>query len=222
VNSSTVLQVRLVAVSKTKPVELLRQAYEAGQRDFGENYVQVTSLLLSDRRKETTWLSASQLSLVLLRLGFMHSSAGYNSHGFFTTFQVCSAVQELVDKAPELPPDVRWHFIGHLQSNKVKVLVGTWIARRDARGAKPGFYRSAMKHLMAIFIHAGFPGPVLADFASVRLVRDAGTVTHQVTHVPCSPVYAHDFTHTWRRYNLTLAGFWDKLKPCSVYHYTRV
>jgi len=34
--------VRLVAVSKTKPVELLREAYDAGQRDFGENYVQVT------------------------------------------------------------------------------------------------------------------------------------------------------------------------------------
>ena len=34
-------QARLVAVSKTKPVELLREAYDAGQRDFGENYVQV-------------------------------------------------------------------------------------------------------------------------------------------------------------------------------------
>ena len=30
----------MLAVSKTKPVELLRQAYEAGQRDFGENYLQ--------------------------------------------------------------------------------------------------------------------------------------------------------------------------------------
>ena len=33
-------EVRLVAVSKTKPVELLQQAYDAGQRVFGENYVQ--------------------------------------------------------------------------------------------------------------------------------------------------------------------------------------
>ena len=33
-------QARLVAVSKTKPVELLKEAYDAGQRDFGENYVQ--------------------------------------------------------------------------------------------------------------------------------------------------------------------------------------
>jgi len=61
---------RLVAVSKTKPVELLREAYDAGQRDFGENYV-----------------------------------------------------QELVGKAPEMPDDVSWRFIGNLQSNKAKVLV---------------------------------------------------------------------------------------------------
>ena len=37
-------QVRLVAVSKTKPVEMLKEAYDAGHRVFGENYVQVDSL----------------------------------------------------------------------------------------------------------------------------------------------------------------------------------
>ncbi|CAK0804882.1 unnamed protein product [Prorocentrum cordatum] len=62
--------VRLVAVSKTKPVELLREAYDAGQRCFGENYV-----------------------------------------------------QELVDKAPLMPSDTQWHFVGRLQSNKVRALV---------------------------------------------------------------------------------------------------
>lgn len=62
--------VRLVAVSKTKPVEALKEAYDAGHRHFGENYV-----------------------------------------------------QELVDKAPVMPPDVQWHFIGHLQGNKVSTLV---------------------------------------------------------------------------------------------------
>eukprot|EP00966_Prymnesium_polylepis_P089800 2079574-Prymnesium_polylepis.1 len=60
----------LVAVSKTKPSELLKAAYDAGQRDFGENYV-----------------------------------------------------QEVVAKGLELPSDLRWHFIGHLQTNKVKELV---------------------------------------------------------------------------------------------------
>ena len=59
--------VTLVAVSKTKPIEDLQEAYNAGQRDFGEN-----------------------------------------------------KVQELVSKAAELPKDIRWHMIGHLQRNKVK------------------------------------------------------------------------------------------------------
>jgi len=61
--------VTLITVSKTKPVEMLLEAYNAGQRDFGENYV-----------------------------------------------------QELVDKQVQLPKDIRWHFIGHLQTNKVKYI----------------------------------------------------------------------------------------------------
>ncbi len=63
--------VRLVAVSKTKPAELIREAYDAGQRDFGENYA-----------------------------------------------------QELVQKADALASldGIRWHFIGHLQSNKSKMI----------------------------------------------------------------------------------------------------
>lgn len=63
--------VRLVAVSKTKPIEAIREAYAAGQRDFGENYA-----------------------------------------------------QELAEKAAALAdlPGLRWHFIGHLQSNKAKVV----------------------------------------------------------------------------------------------------
>lgn len=62
--------IRLVAVSKTKPVEALQEAYDAGQRVFGENYV-----------------------------------------------------QEMLEKAPLLPKDISWHFIGHLQSNKVKAVL---------------------------------------------------------------------------------------------------
>jgi pyridoxal phosphate enzyme (YggS family) len=61
--------VKLVAVSKTKPVEDLQEAYTCGQRIFGENYV-----------------------------------------------------QELVDKQALLPTDIEWHFIGNLQSNKVKYI----------------------------------------------------------------------------------------------------
>jgi len=62
---------RLVAVSKFHPVSALREAYDAGQRLFGEN-----------------------------------------------------RVQELLLKIPEMPGDVEWHFIGHLQTNKVRQLVG--------------------------------------------------------------------------------------------------
>ena len=61
--------VTLIAVSKTKPVEDIQVLYDAGHRDFGENYV-----------------------------------------------------QELVQKHAVLPKDIRWHFIGHLQSNKVKMI----------------------------------------------------------------------------------------------------
>lgn len=59
----------LIAVSKTKPNEDLLQAYETGQRDFGEN-----------------------------------------------------KVQELTQKSEDLPKDIRWHMIGHLQRNKVKYI----------------------------------------------------------------------------------------------------
>jgi hypothetical protein len=63
--------VELVAVSKFHPIEALREAYDAGQRTFGE-----------------------------------------------------SRVQEFVAKVPQMPDDVRWHFIGHLQTNKVKQVIG--------------------------------------------------------------------------------------------------
>ncbi|MBC8625630.1 YggS family pyridoxal phosphate-dependent enzyme [Alloprevotella sp. Lung230] len=61
--------VELVAVSKFHPVEALQEAYDAGQRIFGE-----------------------------------------------------SRVQELEQKRPLMPADTRWHFIGHLQANKVKYI----------------------------------------------------------------------------------------------------
>jgi pyridoxal phosphate enzyme (YggS family) len=61
--------VMLIAVSKLQPVQSIRDAYAAGHKDFGENYV-----------------------------------------------------QELVEKAAQLPEDIRWHFIGHLQSNKIKYI----------------------------------------------------------------------------------------------------
>ena len=64
-------EVTLIAVSKTKPVSMIREAVDAGAVDFGEN-----------------------------------------------------KVQELCEKYEQLPKDLRWHLIGHLQRNKVKYVVG--------------------------------------------------------------------------------------------------
>jgi pyridoxal phosphate enzyme (YggS family) len=64
-------EVKLIAVSKTFPVEVNREAYDAGLKIFGEN-----------------------------------------------------KAQDLRDKAPQMPPDTEWHFIGHLQSNKIKYVAG--------------------------------------------------------------------------------------------------
>ena len=64
-------EVTLIAVSKTKPVEMLQEIYDENIRDFGEN-----------------------------------------------------KVQELCSKMEQLPSDIRWHMIGHLQRNKVKYIVG--------------------------------------------------------------------------------------------------
>jgi PLP dependent protein len=61
------INVKLVAVSKTKTAEEIMEAYQAGQRDFGENQV-----------------------------------------------------QELLEKQSQLPKDINWHLVGHLQTNKVK------------------------------------------------------------------------------------------------------
>jgi len=63
------VHVKLIAVSKTKPIQHIIELYDAGHRVFGEN-----------------------------------------------------RVQELIEKFPQLPADIEWHFIGHLQTNKVKYI----------------------------------------------------------------------------------------------------
>ena len=69
VRSTIPANVTLIAVSKTKPVSDLQEAYDAGQRIFGEN-----------------------------------------------------KALEMRDKYQELPKDIKWHFIGHLQTNKIKYI----------------------------------------------------------------------------------------------------
>ena len=65
-----VSEITLISVSKTKPVDMLKEAYDTGERCFGEN-----------------------------------------------------KVQEICQKYPEMPEDVKWHMIGHLQTNKVKQVI---------------------------------------------------------------------------------------------------
>ena len=68
-------EVTLIAVSKTKPVEMIQEIYDAGCRDFGEN-----------------------------------------------------KVQELCEKIEQLPNDIKWHMIGHLQRNKVKYIIDNHVS----------------------------------------------------------------------------------------------
>ena len=66
----SISDIKLISVSKTKPIELIKEAYTYGERNFGEN-----------------------------------------------------KVQEINDKFSQMPTDVKWHMIGHLQTNKVKYIV---------------------------------------------------------------------------------------------------
>ena len=87
--------VTLIAVSKTKPIEMLQEIYDEGIRDFGEN-----------------------------------------------------KVQELIEKYEIMPKDIRWHLIGHLQTNKVKYIVDKvyMIHGVDSFKLAKEISKEAMKH----------------------------------------------------------------------------
>ena len=87
--------VTLVAVSKTKPVSNIQEAYDAGHRAFGENYP-----------------------------------------------------QEMRDKHEVLPQDIQWHFIGHLQTNKIKYIIPyvTLIHSIDTANLLEAVNKEAKKH----------------------------------------------------------------------------
>ena len=87
--------VTLVAVSKTKPISDIQEAYDAGQRVFGENYP-----------------------------------------------------QEMRDKHEVLPTDIQWHFIGHLQTNKIKYIIPfvTLIHSIDTANLLEAVNKEAKKH----------------------------------------------------------------------------
>ena len=94
-------EVTLIAVSKTKPVEMIKEAYDTGIRDFGEN-----------------------------------------------------KVQEIMEKYPLLPSDIRWHLIGHLQTNKVKYIIDKvcMIHSVDSLKLAEEISRQAVKHNVTVDI----------------------------------------------------------------------
>lgn len=124
-------EITLVAVSKTKPAAAIREAYAAGQRDFGENYA-----------------------------------------------------QELTQKAEELADltDLRWHFIGHLQSNKARFVAkaahvvhtidGPSLARElGKRAAKEG--RGVTTARLPVLVEVNVGGEAQKHGASPGDLREA-------------------------------------------------
>ena len=85
----------LVAVSKTKPVEMLQEIYDEGIREFGEN-----------------------------------------------------KVQEMCEKMELMPQDIKWNMIGHLQTNKVKYIIGktSLIHSVDSLKLAEEIQKQAVKH----------------------------------------------------------------------------
>lgn len=134
VNSTASSPVRLVAVSKYIPPEDIQSAYSAGQRHFGENYI-----------------------------------------------------QELVQKAGSLPDDIKWHFIGALQSNKCKMLVekvkNLWCvetldSEKKARLLESGAAAIERKDLLKVFIQVNTSGEERIVALLVSLIfRESGTST---------------------------------------------
>ena len=63
------------------------------------------------------------------------SGSGHMQHTLAAYLEVCAAAQEIAEKAPQLPQDIKWHFIGHLQSNKAKAVVGMHVCMRISTAA---------------------------------------------------------------------------------------
>ena len=124
-------EVTLIAVSKTKPVSMLQEAYDAGIREFGEN-----------------------------------------------------KVQEMMDKYEQMPPDIHWHMIGHLQRNKVKYLMGktALIHSVDSLRLAQEISVQSVKHNVKtdILIEVNIAGEEskfgFSDEETIRFVREAANL----------------------------------------------
>ena len=155
IQASSTDPVRLVAVSKYIPPEDIQSAYFAGQRHFGENYI-----------------------------------------------------QELITKSADLPKDIKWHFIGALQSNKCKTLVekveNLWCvetvdSEKKARLLESGAAAIERKDLLKVFIQVNTSGEARTVF------------THYFTH--CREIWSRTrcygcFGEIYKRILSTSRIFW--------------
>lgn len=156
--------VTLICVTKTMPVEDLREAYDAGQRSFGEN-----------------------------------------------------RVQEINDKFPQLPSDIQWHMIGHLQRNKVKYLMdkAVMIHSVDSASLAAAISKEAVKagRVMDILLEVNAAGeeskfglgydqvlPLIREIAPLPGIHICGLMT--------VPPYTEDPE--------TSRGYFQKLRKLSV------
>ena len=125
-------EVTLIAVSKTKPVHMLQEAYDAGARVFGEN-----------------------------------------------------KVQEITDKYPQLPKDIQWHMIGHLQRNKVKYIIdkAALIHSVDSLRLAETIQEEAAKHqvVMPILVEVNV---AMEETKFGTSLAEAMELVEQISHFP--------------------------------------
>lgn len=138
-------EVTLIAVSKTKPVELLKEAYDAGIRDFGEN-----------------------------------------------------KVQEILEKAPLLPGDIRWHMIGHLQKNKVRQIIDkvVLIHSVDSVGLAEQIEKEAAKRELHVDI-----------LLEVNVAEEESKYGFKMEEVPDAVIQISKFSHINIKGLMTIAPF---------------
>lgn len=140
-------EVTLIAVSKTKPLSMLQEAYGAGARDFGEN-----------------------------------------------------KVQEILEKYPEMPEDARFHMIGHLQTNKVKQVVGKTVLIHSVDSL----------HLAEKIEQEAAKRDLTADILlEVNVAREESKYGFMLEEVEDAVMAIKDFPHVHIKGLMTIAPFVD-------------
>ena len=138
-------EVTLIAVSKTKPVPMLEEAYAAGARDFGEN-----------------------------------------------------KVQEIAAKKPELPEDIRWHMIGHLQRNKVGQVLGKAVLIHSV---------DSLRLAQQIETDAAKAGLDVDILLEVNVAREESKYGFMLEEVEDAIMTIKDFPHVHIKGLMTIAPF---------------